>query len=369
MAKNYIDNLSEEVRKGLKQKAEQGYCTGKPPYGYKKLDKKISIIDPETSPLMKRAFELYSQGDISLEKVIEKLYREGFKYKQEKHKMIRSQLERLLKNPFYYGVISFNNKIYHGVHEPLISKSLFDKTQIAFRKDNKPQYINDHNFAFAGMLNCAECGCTITAEIKKEKYIYYHCTGGKGKCSQKYQNVRQEELEKQFDEAIKKVSITEKQDKWIKETLKVSLEDEKNYTKERINSLTAQKSVIRDRIEKIYIDKIDGKITEEFWRSKHDQWTNELETINVVLNSFEKASIKFIEKGNEIIELCKVAYDVYFCETPEYKAKLLKEVLWNFLLMDGKVRYTYKEPFNLFVKGLNCIKDLPRRDSNLQHFG
>ncbi len=69
MAKNYIDNLGEEVRKGLTQKAKEGYVTGKPPYGYKKLDKKISIIDDKTSPFALRAFELYSKGNLSLEKV------------------------------------------------------------------------------------------------------------------------------------------------------------------------------------------------------------------------------------------------------------------------------------------------------------
>ena len=169
-------------------------------------------------------------------------------------------------------------------------------------------------------------------------------------------------MEKQFDEAIKKISITDGQDKWIREALKFTLEDERQYTKERIHSLIAQKAVINYRLEKIYIDKIDGNIKNEFWQGKHTQWTEELETINVILNSFEKASIKSIEKGNKIIELCKVAYDVYFCETPEYKAKLIKEVLSNFLLRDGKADYTYKEPFNFFAKGLSCIKEYPLLD-------
>lgn len=64
MAKNFIDNLSEEVKKGLTQKAKEGYVTGKQPFGYNKINKRECVIDEKTSLLVKRAFELYSNGDI-----------------------------------------------------------------------------------------------------------------------------------------------------------------------------------------------------------------------------------------------------------------------------------------------------------------
>lgn len=78
MAKNYIDNLSEEVRKGFKEKCKQGEFPSNPPYGYKRLDSKTIIIDPETSPYIKRAFELYATNQYSLEGVIKALYGEGY---------------------------------------------------------------------------------------------------------------------------------------------------------------------------------------------------------------------------------------------------------------------------------------------------
>ena len=51
-------------------------------------------------------------------------------------------------------------------------------------------------------FKCGECGCSITAEIKKGRYIYYHCTFDKGKCGGSY--VREEELERQFGEIFKR---------------------------------------------------------------------------------------------------------------------------------------------------------------------
>jgi len=84
MAKNYIDNLSEEVKKGLAQKVKEGYVISKPPYGYKKADKKASIIDENTAQFVKRAYELYAIGHLSLKRVAKQLYDEGFIYKESK---------------------------------------------------------------------------------------------------------------------------------------------------------------------------------------------------------------------------------------------------------------------------------------------
>lgn len=69
MAKNYVDNLSEEIKKGLMEKVEQGYLPSKPPIGYKRVNNKLVKIDPTTAPFVLRAFNLYAQGDNSLEAV------------------------------------------------------------------------------------------------------------------------------------------------------------------------------------------------------------------------------------------------------------------------------------------------------------
>lgn len=74
----------------------------------------------------------------------------------------------MLKSHFYYGLIEYKGEFYEGKHEPLISKELFEQVQIAFKKDNKPKYKDTKDFLFAGMITCADCGCQISGEIKKE---------------------------------------------------------------------------------------------------------------------------------------------------------------------------------------------------------
>lgn len=177
------------------------------------------------------------------------------------------------------------------------------------------------------MMNCGTCGCSITAELKKGKYIYYHCTGGKGKCEEKKNYIRQEELIKQFDEAVRKVDIDESRKNWLIEALKLSFEDQTQYIEERITSLNKQKEKIKDRLNKLYLDKLDGNITQEFWLEKHTQWNQELETIQRNLIGDEKSSVKYFEEGIRILELCTNAYNLYSRREPEEKVKMLKILL------------------------------------------
>ena len=365
IAKNFIDNLSEEVRKGLQEKAEQGYYPAKPSYGYHRLDKKLPQINPKTAPFVLRAFELYSQGDNSLEWVINRLHEEGFIYTETKPKIGKTQLEHILKNIFYKGQFKYNNKYFKGQHEPLISVKQFEDVQRAFKKDNKSLYRNEHDFIFAGLINCSDCGCGITAEIKKGQYIYYRCTWGKGKknCSQK-SYIKQEELEKQFEQIVKKISLSTEHKEWIIRILKESLEEEQEYTKERIASLQQQANRLRDRIKNIYIDKLDGKIDEEFWYTQHNEWTAQLEKIKIIIDAHDKATDKHLKFGIEILELAEDAYNLYIEQTPEEKRKILKILLQNCILKDGKLIYTYKKPFDILAEGLSKIKKYPGLDSN-----
>src|SRR4030081_3046283 len=84
MAKNYIDNLSEEARKGMQEKAEQGIWPTKSPLGYRNITgpdgKKIIAVDPALSPIVAQMFEWYARGDISLKVAARKAHAAGLLY-------------------------------------------------------------------------------------------------------------------------------------------------------------------------------------------------------------------------------------------------------------------------------------------------
>src|SRR6266849_8355437 len=113
IARNYSENLREEVRKGMREKAEQGTYPSRPPLGYRnnKVERTIEV-DPDKAPLAQRLFELYGSGKYSLLTLGNALRAEfGRGYP-------KGYLERLLKNPFYIGLFLWGGKTFLGNHSP-----------------------------------------------------------------------------------------------------------------------------------------------------------------------------------------------------------------------------------------------------------
>jgi len=95
IARHYIENLREEVRKGMREKAEEGIYPSRPPLGYRnnKLEHTIEI-DSQKAPVAKRIFELYATGKYSLASLRKLIQAEFGK------KLAKGYLHRLLRNPF-----------------------------------------------------------------------------------------------------------------------------------------------------------------------------------------------------------------------------------------------------------------------------
>src|ERR1700704_3412232 len=163
VAKHYVENLKEEVKKGMREKAEEGIYPGRAPIGYRNNSLTRSIdVDPERALMVNRIFELYASGAHSLVTLRKAVLNElGTK-------LSRAYFETLLKNRFYLGYFTWQGTEYKGQHAPLISADLFAKAQASFLRRNKPKY-RKHDFAFAGLLTCEHDGCTVTCELQKGK--------------------------------------------------------------------------------------------------------------------------------------------------------------------------------------------------------
>jgi site-specific DNA recombinase len=88
-----------------------------------------------------------------------------------------------------------------GRHQPLVSRELWERAQgVLDGRHAKKNRRMKHDFAFSGLITCGHCGCSIVGEIKRQRYVYYHCTGFKGRCAEPY--VREEVIERQFSELL-----------------------------------------------------------------------------------------------------------------------------------------------------------------------
>src|SRR5215211_8551729 len=206
------DPMSEEARKGMQEKAEQGIWPTKCPLGYRNVSgpdgKKIIATDRAIAPLIAKLFEWYSGGDISLKGAARKARAAGLVYPRSGAKVPVSTIHTILRNRLYTGWFEWNGKLIQGRHEALVSVDLWERVQgVLDGRFAKKAKRGKHDFAFSSLIACAQCGCAVVGEIKKQRYLYYHCTGYADKCQRdpascRRKYMREEALEAQFTECL-----------------------------------------------------------------------------------------------------------------------------------------------------------------------
>ena len=115
-----------------------------------------------------------------------------------------------------------------------------------------------HDFAFSGTVTCGHCGCSMVGEIKKKRYVYYHCTGYRGKCPEPY--TREEVLEKQFARALSELVIPREVLEWPQEELVASDLTERAAGEQALRREQAELNRLQTRLEVLYDDRLDGRI-------------------------------------------------------------------------------------------------------------
>src|SRR5262249_17767791 len=207
----------EEVKKGLRQKANEGMWPTFAPLGYKNVTglegKRIIVPDAELAPVIKRMFERYATSKYSLKDLAKLARADGLVYRKSCNPVPTSTVHKILRKRAYCGEYDYNGITYSGKYEAIISKELWAQVQDVLdgRHAKRPKK-RTHDFAFSGLITCGHCGCAMVGELKKGKYVYYHCTGYKGKCPEPY--TREEVLEGKFTELLKGLSFSEEVLAW-----------------------------------------------------------------------------------------------------------------------------------------------------------
>jgi site-specific DNA recombinase len=362
MAKNYIDNLSEEVRKGMREKAEQGHWPTVAHIGYvndtttRRID-----VDPERGPLVAKLFEWYATGTVSLQELRVRAAAIGLTHPRSGRRLTKSEIHRVLHNPIYAGEFSWKGRLYAGQHTPLISRRLFEDVQEVFAVINRPRYTK-HQHAFAGLVTCGLCGCAMTAELKKGKYVYYHCTGFKGRCGNTW--IREEDLSQLFADIVRRIEITAEIADWIAEALRESQDDKERFHRGAVLRLQQQYIAVQAKIDRAYEDRLAGRVSDDLWLRKSKEWEHELADIRRDTALHESASHDYMSKGSKILELAQTAPAQFLTQNAAEQARLLKTVLSNCTFDRGSLSVTWVKPFDLLARGNENGDWLGGRDSN-----
>jgi DNA invertase Pin-like site-specific DNA recombinase len=354
IAKHFLDNLSEEVKKGQLEKAQQGEYPAKAPLGYRNnTSTNLVEVDEGMAKFVVRMFELASSARYSLPQIRKQVRQEGLEYYSPKVRLSKSHVKRILENPFYIGSFKWNGIVYKGKHAPLVSTDLFERVQTVLGDRRKPKY-RKRSFAYGGLLLCGGCGCMVTAEIKKGRYIYYHCTQSRNHCDEIY--YREEDLSPQFDALVRSITIPPSIRDWLIKALKESHQDEAAFHREALTRLQTELKKVKNRLDQLYIDKLDGKVLEDFWLEKSREWGADQARLVSQIQSHKVADHRYYDDGFKILELASKAHELYSKQLPEQKNKFLRILLSNCTLQGGNLRPTYRKPFDVLATGIESGK-------------
>lgn len=353
MAKNYIDNLSEEARKGMQEKAEQGIWPTKAPLGYRNVTaphgKKIIEPDPEVAPIVAHMFYWYVQGNMSLKEVAEAARAMGLTYRRTGASVPVSAVHTVLRNRIYTGEFEWKGRRFRGQHKAIISCELYERVQgVLDGRHASKHRRGKHEFAFSHLVTCGHCGCSLVGERKKGKYVYYHCTGYKGKCGEPY--VREEVLEAEFSRVLGSLRFSDEVFEWVRTALRDSHDEQKQDCEAAIQRHRAAWERLQNRIHAMYIDKLDGKIDDAFFRRMSAQWRDEQLRCEHEIALIDVADRDYLDSGIRLLELAQNARRLFEQQSPEEKRKLLKFVVSNSTWQNGVLTTTLCQPFDLLAE-------------------
>ncbi len=260
MAQKYVDDLSKNVKRGLKTKIENGWYPSFALPGYlndtNKLTGKNTLIkDPDRFPLVRRMWDLMLTGLYTPPRIRDIANDEwGFRTRPTRKMggkpLCMSGIYKIFTRPFYYGRFEYPDKSgrwYQGRHQPMITEAEYDRVQVFLGRSGNPRPKTEVEFAFTGIIRCGECDSMVTAEekhqlvcsechnkfayrsrnacpgcgtpIEKMKgpafrhYTYYHCTGSHDpRCAQR--SVTGKVLEQQIDRYLERIQISKPFKEW-----------------------------------------------------------------------------------------------------------------------------------------------------------
>lgn len=192
MAAYYSEQLSQNVRRGMRASAMKAQCTGGTrPLGYTTDENKKFIIDPKHAPTVKLVFDLYAQGK-TVTQIVNELNARGLRTLKGKP-FTHNSLHRMLKNKKYIGVYSYNNEVcIENAIPPIVDTETFNKVQELLKYNQKAAAHKKAkvDYLLTEKLFCGKCGTMMVGVCGTSKtgtrHHYYICTAQKKKlCTKK----------------------------------------------------------------------------------------------------------------------------------------------------------------------------------------
>lgn len=360
---------SLNIRSGMRRAFKEGRYVGLAPKGYsneRDSSKKPIIVPNDDAIFIQRAFEMMATGLYNRNEIFYTLKSQGFKSS-------KTVFASILTNPIYYGglyVKAYKDEVevvVDGIHEPIITKSLFEKVQKVIngrkkKNGSSPRRFNE-KFPLRGFINCPICNNQMTASISRGRnnyYGYYHC---KSPCKGRY---KLDDVEGWFNEFLIDLKLNDDIKELIIEMINEKLLGNTNNDKlgpkhyEKLNQ-------IEERIIKLQDLFIDGGIDKKAYneaKCRYEKIVDELKEKES--NNFDKLQIfKIYQRGIEAIANLQKQYTNAGIED---KKKIIGSIFPKmFQFENKKVRTADINPLLLKITSINkALRDKKNRTNSIK---
>lgn len=200
LAEYYSAELSQKIKRGLKENALNGRSTGgKGALGFTTDSVRRLVVDETTAPIVRRIFALYDKG-VTVTEICAEMNRKGIKTSSGS-RFNKNSLWVILKNEKYLGVYSAMDTRIENCFPPIVDKELFERVQRRLAENAKAPGRGRAkvDYLLSGKLYCGLCGTGMVGESGTsktgDKHNYYICARKKREKACKKKTVRKEWVE------------------------------------------------------------------------------------------------------------------------------------------------------------------------------
>ena len=342
-SKYYVDSLSENTKRGLREKVRRGEFPGPAPIGYLNDYRTKTIVpDPQFAGVIRQIYETYSSGRYTLRE-ISFLLKEKGAITRNKKPFHPSKVRWILSNPFYVGLFYYGGEIHEGSHPPIIEKSLFDKVQHILDERGHAVPKVKKQFAYCGLFHCP-CGMMVTAEkhIKHFKngnnpeYVYYRCTKKHRFVNCTEPAVRAEILNRELDEFLLSFAPTNDMLDWLNTRLEKDTNDSNNSQEMLRKNLSDQITNLGIKQNRLVDSYLEQDIDRTTFLAKKEQIVKEKQSLKEKLASLESGQNAWLELMRKWLETLGSIRKIVENGNPNQKKQLALEMFGSNLILSGK---------------------------------
>jgi len=335
------DRRSLNTRAGMRRAMKEGRWLATAPTGYSfardGINKPILVIN-EDAALIREAFELYSTGLYFKEEVRLMVVKKGLKIK-------KAQFLNTLRNPVYCGKILIKAFLdepamtVKGLHEPIISDSLFFKCQqVAAMKNKNPIQQNSRSdrFPLRGHLLCNECGKYLTGSRSKGnggRYEYYHCQH----CFK--QRFRTDTAHESLEYYLESLRLKKETATLHRKMIKQLFHEQDSLRAQELRTLSESISNLKEKIMKTDDMYISGSLELESYQRMKDHYQSELLEMQSRMEEMKTLSSDYEEYLKFSVSLLTNISGFYKRADVNVKQQLLSSIFpGNLVFENGSLR-------------------------------